>query len=74
MLPRMPKFRHLCAPCNTCESAGVVHSEACQEADEGYICTCPACETCEGASTPCDCEGRYEDEGDRRYHAWAEGG
>ena len=30
----------------------------------------PMCETCSGRSTPCDCERRYDDEGDRRYRAW----
>ena len=64
--PRMPAFRHRCAPCGTCGSTGFVNLD-----DEGEVQT--DCTTCEGQSRPCDCQEHYDAEGERRYDAWKNG-
>ena len=62
--PRMPAFRHTCAPCDACGSAGFVNID---DADG------PECMVCEGQSRPCDCQEHYDAEGERRYDAWKNG-
>lgn len=68
--PTMPKFRHFCAPCDTCGSTGVVNAPGGLTRDGDETDEPEECPTCEGQSTPCDCEARYEAEGDRRYDQW----
>ena len=64
-MPRMPAFKHVCKPCDTCGSTGVVNvGDEVKGNEDGE---CPACE---GRSRPCHCEAAYDAEGDRRYEQW----
>ena len=54
------QFRHVCYPCDECNSTGKVHDlEEC--GPEGCVPGCGVCEECEGKGDPCDCEARWEE-------------
>lgn len=65
---RSIKFRHTCAPCDTCGSLGTVDCPAC-DGNEPSCAATVVCPTCDGESEPCTCRERWEREADRRYDA-----
>jgi hypothetical protein len=53
------RFHHICNPCYTCDSTGMVHdAEEC--GPEGCTPGCQPCDVCEGQSRECDCVAAWE--------------